>query len=586
MRRYLIFLSLITSVLFSHTAPANDLAVIGQLAKGGAPGLALALIDQSQPDASKNIAGWLFFEQQRIQILQEWRDWDAIYKRLSLLPEQAPAPLKQWAGLQRADALLKLKRPAEALGELRQLIWQPWAPYKPSDLELYRRLIIRAWLLDGKLGDAWKGISRYEQDYGSGNEVWKLLQARVFLRTDRPRDALGALEGLDGQEAHALRLLAQLNSESIPPAQVIDSARRALASDQLEAQDQRRLQWIIAKASVQAEQVAAGIIAAEEALLLSAAQDQDESLFVTSTDALWEAYRALGRDEGNRLQLLLGDPLGWYLAAEEALKKGNSVAARALASVIIHTAEQGEERAGAFELFERSFGGDKRAEERGSRLLWALFTQSDDYQDSEDIPPHIRYRLIDLALGQSDIEQAAWLMQGLEQAPEGADAFEWNLRRARVTVLSGHASDGAAILKQALSLQEALDEENVDRSVQVIFDLQTVSAHEAASELLLVLLKRPLSVDLQRELYFWLADSWKALDNTPRAAAYYLRSATLLDGFGFDPWGQTARFNAAEVLVKGGILDDAQRLFEQLLKLTSEENRRAVIRNKLQSTLR
>ena len=111
-----------------------------------------------------------------------------------------------------------------------------------------------------------------------------------------------------------------------------------------------------------------------------------------------------------------------------------------------------------------------------------------------------------------------------------------------------------------------------------------------ATKLLTKLLQKPLPGEhgkkLRRELLFWLADSHKAERNKQRnpvlAAAFYLRSATLLDGMGNDPWGQTARFQAAEVLAAEGIVDDARRIYTALLNVTKEPARRAMIQYRLQ----
>jgi len=49
-----------------------------------------------------------------------------------------------------------------------------------------------------------------------------------------------------------------------------------------------------------------------------------------------------------------------------------------------------------------------------------------------------------------------------------------------------------------------------------------------------------------------------------------------------DPWAQTARYNAAEALQKAGLVDDARRIYEALLKVTREPARRSVLRHNIQ----
>jgi len=51
---------------------------------------------------------------------------------------------------------------------------------------------------------------------------------------------------------------------------------------------------------------------------------------------------------------------------------------------------------------------------------------------------------------------------------------------------------------------------------------------------------------------------------------------------GFDPWGQTARFFAAESLADAGLVNDARHLYKGLLRVAQDENRKMVLRQRLQ----
>jgi TolA-binding protein len=87
---------------------------------------------------------------------------------------------------------------------------------------------------------------------------------------------------------------------------------------------------------------------------------------------------------------------------------------------------------------------------------------------------------------------------------------------------------------------------------------------------------------LQRELYYWMAESRKASEAYAEAARLYLKSAMLLDPKAGDPWGQTARYQAADALAHAGMVRDARVLFQQLLKTTTDPGRRAVLNRQLQ----
>ena len=122
----------------------------------------------------------------------------------------------------------------------------------------------------------------------------------------------------------------------------------------------------------------------------------------------------------------------------------------------------------------------------------------------------------------------------------------------------------------------------VDRLLQVIFDLQTLESHSQAIKLLQKVLVKSQDAVVQREIFFWIADSYKANENHMLAARHYMKSATHIAEKDMDPWAQTARYQAAVSLAKAGLLNDARTMYKQLLEVTKEPARRAVLRHELQ----
>jgi hypothetical protein len=49
-----------------------------------------------------------------------------------------------------------------------------------------------------------------------------------------------------------------------------------------------------------------------------------------------------------------------------------------------------------------------------------------------------------------------------------------------------------------------------------------------------------------------------------------------------DPWGQTARYQAAKALAQAGLIEDANTLYNGLLKSTDDPARRAVLQREIQ----
>ena len=113
-------------------------------------------------------------------------------------------------------------------------------------------------------------------------------------------------------------------------------------------------------------------------------------------------------------------------------------------------------------------------------------------------------------------------------------------------------------------------------------DLQTLQANQQAITHFRRLLTLAISPKHRREILFWMADSFKAMQEYERAALMYLQSAMYTGPDSMDPWAQTARFNAAESLQKAGLVDDSRRIYQSLLKVTKEPARRSVLRHNIQ----
>jgi tetratricopeptide (TPR) repeat protein len=295
-------------------------------------------------------------------------------------------------------------------------------------------------------------------------------------------------------------------------------------------------------------------------------------------DQLWDAYLQQGKHIGNQEQKLLGNDDDWYLPATEALLE-DPVRARVLFSVLAEYGSSAERRFVAHGYLVGML--DELA--GGETLVKRLYLESERYADVEDLPPVIRYRLIDSALESGDLKTASRLMAGLAAPADGGDRFEWDLRRARVAIFTGNVDQGVELLQQLLALDDReWDQQQVDRLLQVVFDLQTVQYHRQALVLFEALLDKRLDRQQQRELLFWMADSLQVLEQYDQAAYLFLKSATLSDPMAMDPWAQTARYRAAKVLVEAGLLKDARQIYSSLLRATRDASRKAVLENEIQ----
>jgi len=219
---------------------------------------------------------------------------------------------------------------------------------------------------------------------------------------------------------------------------------------------------------------------------------------------------------------------------------------------------------------------------RGAQLVMKLFLKSDYFKTIDLIPVPIRYDIVNIALSRSNIELASNLMETIKLAPDGVDGYQWQLRRARIFVLGGKPKQGSKALTRLLEENKSFTQKQLENFLQVVFDLQTAKEHELSFQLFSAVLPKIEDVQIQRELYYWMADSKKAQQDYVAAARLYLRSALHAENNGLDPWGQTARYQVAEMLAKADLLQDAHAIYQQLLQVTKEPARRAVLKHELQ----
>ncbi|MEJ2687051.1 MAG: hypothetical protein P8124_07540, partial [Gammaproteobacteria bacterium] len=574
-------LCLVMTALAVSVARADDSALqsITAMAQAGARQLALERMDRLQPDPAQDPVGWMNWEHERIYILQGEQDWAGVVSRVRHLPQGLPADFVRWARTQAAAADLKQGHGQDARRLLRGLIWSPGGASDPETFAHWRRMVIRSYLLDGRVKDARSALARYRQDYGEQDGESRLLQARVALLSGHPDDAATLLVKAKGHEARALELLARLRSAAVAPAKVYARAAGLAAKATKDPAGQADL-WAAAAAAARAAGDRERLITALEHCLAVMPAGGHDPLLEPSADALWTAYLDYGHYLGNNKQLLVGKDDQWYFAATDALKS-DPVKARALFAVLAFTTRDPARRNVAHEYLASMVSKLPH----GARLLARLYLHSKRFPDPHSLPLPVRYRLVDYALGRSELTLASHLMAGLDQPPEGTDPLNWQLRRARVLIRANQVAAGTALLDKVLKQHPDLDKTALDRFVQVVFDLQTVERQRDAIRLLKELLKRDLPQKRRRELLFWTADSYNALHRYKQAGALYLESAIVKSPFAMDPWAQTARYHAAGALAKAGLDGDARRLYQGLLNATHDPSRRMVLRHQIDQLL-
>ena len=564
----------------AQAAPA--LAEVRALAETGTPQLALRTLDRLQPPAARDPETWMAWERLRIAILRDTRNWAGIAARLASLPADLPAEFVLWARTARAEALSRGGRPREAIALLRELIWQAPADTASAErLQRWRRLILEAYLAAGLAEDARLAALRHFRDYPEHGLEDRLLRARIALSAGRPEEAMERLAGDTADpRAGMLYLLAQLRSGQRPARKVMQAGLRQMRGKWADERLKIYLWAVVAEAARQAGDRATTALALENVIAAGEKTPLPEGLFDFTPDSLWQAYRDYAVQVGNREQYLIGEDGPWFDKAGKIAAK-LPVQSRALYALLLFEGQSEADRNRAALQFVLS----ARERPRGGVMLQRLFLESRHFADYRTIPPGARYVLADVALRRGDIRRASALMATLDAPPEGTDPFFWHLRRARIFVLGGDAGRGARALEALLAATAAPTREQLDRLLQVVFDLQTVQAHDAAYQLFEQVLARAPDDKLRRELYYWMAESRKAQHRYAEAARLYLTSANFPEPGAMDPWGQTARYQAAEALGRAGLVSDARNLFRRLLKVTKEPGRRALLQRQLQKLL-
>ena len=569
-----LFLALAWAVLSGPVLADERLDLLKNISAAGAPALTLEMLDQAQPKVDENLYEWILWEQERLSILAEWQQWDQMLIRLEDLPQDIPEQFKQQTATYEARALLELGQTVAARQILRGQLWQV-AAGNSGEYETWRQLVIKSYLADGRIEDARVAMLRFDQDFDSQDLDWLLLRARVLIESERYEQAINMLRGQDAWQAKVTGLYASYRLKLVDHTEVWRQVEKRGKREDLSADEQASI-WALGYYAAR-EMSPVERVVALESLSRSGVKSSLE-LFQLPVDLLWDAYLDYAELVGNRSELLLGDDEAWY---ELGIKNSKStpVKARSLFAMLVLQSTNAPVINRAGEAYLQTFAEIDEAERN---LLENLFNRSQTFSSARKIPPGIRYQLVDLALKSADIEEATRLMSGLNTAPEGTSPLDWQLRQSRVLILGGRYDEGNLVLQNLITDYREPNPGATDRILQVLFDLQTVGLHTEAITHFNELLRLEIEPKQRREILYWIADSYRGLEQYNQAALLYLQSAMLPAPESMDPWAQTARFNAAESLQLSGLVDDARRIYTELLEVTDDAARRSVLNHKIQ----
>lgn len=569
------FLSALFLTTISTTLYANQqLDSLKHISAAGAPFLTLKMLEQAQPGVDQDLYEWILWEQERFNILSDWKQWNKLLVRIESLPKDLPEQFQQQASSYQIRAYIELGQNKTARALLREKLWNVDSG-SSAEYKNWRQLLIETYLNENRIDDARIALLRFQQDFQQGDKDWILLRARVLMQAQRYDEAIDVLSNRLDWKSLAMKLLAEYRNKQHTAQSVWDLCEKLIAKVKNDP-EQLASYWSIAAIAAQDINPAQQVVALEARLGIKA--ESVDSLFNLTPDQLWQAYYDYAQLVGNRSELLLGDDNSWLELALNVAKP-TPIKSRSLLVFLMIESTQPEIQKQAATAFLKSLDLEQQ---ENQQLLDNLFNRSDRFKQASSIPVEIRFQLVDQALKQADISEATRLMSDLHSIPGDTREFDWLLRQSRVLLLGGKYEQGNQILDELFGIYKEVNKEDTDRILQVLFDMQTIGQNEQAIGFFRRLMSLNIEPRQKREILFWMADSFKGLSQYERAALLYLQSAMFIGPDAMDPWAQTARFSAAESLQKSGLVDDARRIYQSLLAITEEPARRSVLRHNIQ----
>ncbi|HCA27298.1 MAG TPA: hypothetical protein DEP05_06610 [Betaproteobacteria bacterium] len=569
--RYLATIFLTGFFLFPAISFSATLSAIGRLADAGAPQLALAALEQSPPSRQQHPGQWLSWQSLHISLLARLNQSQAVLDQVKTLPANAPAALLRPADWAAARAALALQQGPAARRYLARLLWQTGISNDARYREA-RRLVIQSYVDDGELGDAYRAMLRFQQDFSLDSATTAAF-VQALSDGGQAADALTWLARLD--DASPLALSVKLKTGMISPSQAIAAARAALGRTLPAVASRRRkprkstsrpklpLQnivgyWRVIRAAATIEKNTALRTRADEQLLNAGAAH-------ATAKRLWRDYLAQAKiapaaSAQNGAALLAGAT--------------QSVAAQPLAARTVFAALAADAKEKTVRQQAITALVDALASAKLGGAALRLFSDPAYFPQPAVISPAVRYRLGGIAQARGDAAAAAHYWKGLDAPPAGEAAAPWRLKRAEVFMAAG---DYAAVAATAASAPTSGAAET--GQWLVLARRLAAAGQNSAAARVLQRLTAAGGPAQRREALTALGAVAAVLGDHRRAAAAYLQAAILAP-----PSGNSAsqsRRRAAENLVQAGFITDAKAQYARLLASTRNIADRRALRQRI-----
>ena len=537
-----------------------------QLNSAGLSQLQLFLVDQLPLGPDQDSRDRQF---KRWQLLDQQADYRELHQQLWRVFLDDESPIKTEVGIRLASSLLKYGHPSEARDVYRRLL--AWPDIQEGVIRQARYGIIQTFFAQEYFEDASLAAHTFETAYRPDQPSWKLLKARIAISLDQPNEAIASLSGVMSPTAGLWRTFAQwLNSDLSDPEALHQLGLISVPSANRNLKVLR--QAMIARIGVSSE-YAELRARAIEFLIKSEAPvppffdfDLKSSLLAAYADIAENVLknRGIKKTEKDR---------AWRLVLHG--KNIDILHRRALGIFLNRVSKDSEESLTSYEWLVENC-----AEDGSDFLLPVFFGEEGILEQFQNLDDGVLILLVDWALRQSDVALAANLQSHIDSPPPGINIDAWTLRSARIQVLGGNPELGASQLVTWFSAAEQLSRGSLDRAMQIVFDLQFLGEHEIAIQLFREMAHLIRKAEQKKELFYWMAQSWAGLGDYPRAAIYYLESASLT-GESDLLWRQSAFYKAGQSLEDARYYSDAKKVYTMLLGNSSDPKMLAKLQYRL-----
>jgi hypothetical protein len=440
--------------------------------------------------------------------------------------------------------------------------------------QIWQKYLIQAYLKNNHNALALKTMQQYQKNYRDKSADFYALQQNVFYQTKQYEKI--NIKNSNNSNLQILSVLSKIQTQQNLN-EIESNIKNKLNNKNLSKPEKYQYYLILSllsqKQNKQRQKLVASI---QAALLYPTINKKNSHILPFVADDLWQAYYDNGESilKKNNIKALQKRQI-YQLSLK--LKKTNPT--DSLSLIVFRWAN--EKNTETQKKIATDFFTICKRTENCPSLLQFLFLKSSFFKP-QTIPQQIKYDLIEQLIQVNKMQQAADIMEHTKNVPTDKNRYLWEITKAKILIQAGKTIPAITAIHSILDKPVIYTNKQIDQISQLIFDLQLLKQHTQAISLFNKIKQRKITQQRIREILFWQAESYDGLKQYEQSAYHYLKSAYHLNKSGADPWGQTARFNAAESLTKAGMLQDANIIYKKLLLITRNKQRYLIVKNRIE----